>query len=88
MHILFLSKLDAAETVVEFCAERTRLAVFRDYVRAVVLRVVDTLDRADYSRRSASASLFKRRKLIFRDLTAFHLDAHILGELHKALVGD
>lgn len=54
MCIRFITILDSTQFVIQFCTNRTRLSIFRDNVRFLVFQIINTLDRTDNSRRTAS----------------------------------
>ena len=86
MLVFGLAELDGAESVVELGAVGTGLLA-KD-VALAGLGVVKTLDGADDGGGTASAGLLEGAELLDVDRTTLDLHAHILGELHEALVGD
>ncbi len=81
-----LAELDGTEGVVELGAVGTGLLA-KD-IALTSLGVVETLDGADDGGGTAGASLLEGAELLDVDGTTLDFHAHILGELHEALVGD
>ena len=73
MCIRFITILDSTQFVIQFCTNRTRLSIFRDNVRFLVLQIINTLDRTDNSRRTASPCFLEGFQFFFRNRTTFHL---------------
>ena len=84
--ILGLAELDGAEGMVELGADGAGL--FAEDVAVAGLGVVKTLDGADDGGGTAGAGLLEGAEFLDVDGTTLDLYAHILGELHEALVGD
>ena len=86
MLVFGLAELDGAEGVVELGAVGTGLLA-KD-VALAGLGVVETLDGADDGGGTAGTGLLEGAQLLDVDGTTLDLHAHILGQLHEALVGD
>ena len=86
--ILHLTEADSIESLVETCGDRARLTVFRYDVFLTGVKIVNLTYGRGYGGSAYGSSLVESFKLVDSDVAAFHLDAHILGKLHEALVGD
>ena len=86
MLVFGLAELDGAEGVVELGAVGTGLLA--EDIALAGLGVIEALDGADDGGGTAGASLLEGSKLLDVDGTTLDFHAHILGELHEALVGD
>ena len=84
--ILGFAELDGAESVVELGAVGTGL--FAEDIALASLGVIEALDGADDGGGTAGTGLLEGGKFLDVDGTTLDLHAHILGELHKALVSD
>ena len=80
------AQLDGTQVLVELGADGA--GFLAELVALACLGVVDALDGADDGGGTASASLLAFSQFFDGDGTTLDLDAHILGQLHQALVGD
>ncbi len=86
MDVFGLAELNGAEGVVELGAVGAGL--FAKDVALAGLGVVEALDGADDGGGAASTGFLEVGKFVNVDGTTLDFHAHILGELHEALVGD
>ena len=86
--VLLCAILDATEMVIELCGDWTWLAVLAEGVTFACVEVVDVRNRTDHGSCAASTSLLEGVEFVLRYLTALHLHAIVLSQLHQALVGD
>ena len=86
MLVFGFAELDSTESVVELGADWTGL--FAEVVALAGSGVINTLDGTDDGSGAACTCFLKVYKLVNGDGTTLDLDAHILGQLHEALVGD
>ena len=86
MLVFGLAELDGAEGVVELGAVGAGLLA--EDVALAGLGVVEALDGADDGGSAAGAGLLEGAELFDVDGTTLDLHAHILSQLHEALVGD
>ena len=86
MDIFVFAQLDGTQTLIKLLAPRT--GFFAKVVALASLGIVETFDGADDSSSAASTGFLELGKFINSDGATFHLHAHILGQLHEALVGD
>ena len=86
--ILYVTLLDALQTLVELSNNWSRLAILRDDIGLVVIAVVDAAQWSANCGGSALSCLIHLGKLFNRNRTALHLKSHVTSNLLKAHIGD
>ena len=88
MTILDLTELNAAKLVVHLHAHLASLSAVAIDQSLARNGIVDLADGRDHSRRTASTNLIERRQLLDGNVALLDGQAHILGDLTQAHIGD